>query len=57
MLDSIKGPDASVAAVAKREPLINTKLERERFDAIDAADGIATLARDRRIGPRQRCIP
>jgi NitT/TauT family transport system substrate-binding protein len=33
MLDSIKEPDASVAAVAKREPLINTKLERERFDA------------------------
>jgi NitT/TauT family transport system substrate-binding protein len=33
MQDSIKDPDASVAAVAKREPLINTKLERERFDA------------------------
>jgi len=33
MLDAIKDPDAAVAAVAKREPLINTKLERERFDA------------------------
>ncbi|HEY0224147.1 MAG TPA: ABC transporter substrate-binding protein, partial [Pseudolabrys sp.] len=26
-------PDASVAAVAKREPLIKTSVERERFDA------------------------
>jgi NitT/TauT family transport system substrate-binding protein len=33
MQDSIKEPEASVAAVAKREPLINSKLERERFDA------------------------
>jgi NitT/TauT family transport system substrate-binding protein len=33
MQDSIKDPEASVAAVAKREPLINAKLERERFDA------------------------
>lgn len=33
MQDSIKEPEASVAAVAKREPLINVKLERERFDA------------------------
>ncbi len=33
MQDSIKDPDASVAAVAKREPLINVKLERERYDA------------------------
>ncbi|MFA6264953.1 MAG: ABC transporter substrate-binding protein [Pseudolabrys sp.] len=33
MLDSIKDPDASVAAVAKREPLINVKVERERYDA------------------------
>jgi NitT/TauT family transport system substrate-binding protein len=33
MLDSIKDPDASVAAVAKREPLIKTAIERERFDA------------------------
>ena len=32
MQDSIKDPEASVAAVAKREPLINGKLERERFD-------------------------
>jgi NitT/TauT family transport system substrate-binding protein len=33
MLDSIKDPDASVAAVAKREPLIKVPLERERSDA------------------------
>ncbi len=33
MQDSIKDPEASVAAVAKREPLNNGKLERERFDA------------------------
>ena len=33
MLDAIKDPDAAVAAVAKREPLINVKIERERFDA------------------------
>ncbi len=33
MQDSIKEPEASVASVAKREPLINLKLERERFDA------------------------
>ena len=33
MLDSIKDPDASVAAVAKREPLLNLKVERERADA------------------------
>lgn len=33
MQDSIKDPEASVASVAKREPLINSKLERERFDA------------------------
>ncbi len=33
MQDSIKDPDASVAAVAKREPLIKTSVERERFDA------------------------
>lgn len=33
MQDSIKEPEASVASVAKREPLINIKLERERFDA------------------------
>jgi NitT/TauT family transport system substrate-binding protein len=31
--DSLKDPDASVAAVAKREPLIKTPVERERFDA------------------------
>jgi NitT/TauT family transport system substrate-binding protein len=31
--DSLKEPDAAVAAVAKREPLIKTPVERERFDA------------------------
>ena len=31
--DSLKEPDAAVAAVAKREPLIKTGVERERFDA------------------------
>jgi NitT/TauT family transport system substrate-binding protein len=31
--DSLKDPDAAVAAVAKREPLINVKVERERLDA------------------------
>ena len=31
--DSLKDPDAAVAAVAKREPLIKTVVERERFDA------------------------
>src|ERR1700674_2720685 len=33
LIDSIKDPDASVAAVAKREPLIKVGVERERFDA------------------------
>ena len=33
LIDSIKEPDASVASVAKREPLIKTPVERERFDA------------------------
>lgn len=33
LIDSLKEPDASVAAVAKREPLIKTPVERERFDA------------------------
>ncbi len=33
LIDSLKDPDASVAAVAKREPLIKTGVERERFDA------------------------
>ncbi len=33
LIDSLKEPDASVAAVAKREPLIKTGVERERFDA------------------------
>ena len=33
LIDSLKEPDASVAAVAKREPLIKTNVERERFDA------------------------
>lgn len=33
LMESLKEPDAAVAAVAKREPLINVKAERERFDA------------------------
>ncbi len=33
MQDSIKDPTASVASVAKREPLIKLDIERERFDA------------------------
>lgn len=33
MLDSIKDPAASVASVAKREPLIKIPVERERADA------------------------
>jgi NitT/TauT family transport system substrate-binding protein len=31
--DSLKDPEAAVAAVAKREPLIKVAVERERFDA------------------------
>jgi NitT/TauT family transport system substrate-binding protein len=33
LLDSLKDLDASVAAVAKREPLIKVPVERERFEA------------------------
>jgi len=33
LVDALKDPDAAVAAVAKREPLIKTNVERERFDA------------------------
>ena len=33
LIDSLKDPDAAVAAVAKREPLIKVPVERERFDA------------------------
>lgn len=33
LVDTLKDPDAAVAAVAKREPLINVKVERERLDA------------------------
>ena len=33
LLDSLSHPDVAVAAVAKREPLINVKVERERLDA------------------------
>lgn len=33
LLDALKDPEAAVAAVVKREPLINAKVERERFDA------------------------
>jgi NitT/TauT family transport system substrate-binding protein len=31
--DTLKDPDAAVAAVAKREPLIKSPVERERLDA------------------------
>jgi NitT/TauT family transport system substrate-binding protein len=31
--DALKDPDAAIAAVAKREPLIKPSVERERFDA------------------------
>ena len=31
--DALKDPDAAIAAVAKREPLIKPAVERERFDA------------------------
>jgi len=33
LVDALKEPDAAVAAVAKREPLIKIAVERERFDA------------------------
>ena len=33
LVDALKDPDAAVAAVARREPLTNVKVERERFDA------------------------
>jgi NitT/TauT family transport system substrate-binding protein len=33
LIEALKDPDAAVAAVAKREPLTNVKVERERFDA------------------------
>jgi NitT/TauT family transport system substrate-binding protein len=33
IVDTLKDPDASVASVAKREPLIKTLVERERLDA------------------------
>jgi NitT/TauT family transport system substrate-binding protein len=33
LIDALKDPDAAVAAVAKREPLIKVPVERERFDA------------------------
>jgi len=33
LLDSLKDADAAVAAVAKREALINVKVERGRLDA------------------------
>jgi len=33
LVDALKEPDVAVAAVAKREPLIKTAVERERFDA------------------------
>lgn len=33
LVDALKEPDAAVAAVARREPLIKVAIERERFDA------------------------
>lgn len=33
LIDTLKDPDAAVAAVAKREPLIKIPVERERLDA------------------------
>jgi NitT/TauT family transport system substrate-binding protein len=33
LMDALKDPDAAVAAVVKREPLIKVPVERERFDA------------------------
>jgi len=33
IVDTLKDPDAAVASVAKREPLIKTPVERERLDA------------------------
>ena len=33
LIDALKEPDAAVAAVVKREPLIKVPVERERFDA------------------------
>jgi NitT/TauT family transport system substrate-binding protein len=38
LFDALKDPDAAVAAVAKREPLIKTAVERDRFDATIAAE-------------------
>lgn len=32
IVDALQAPDAAVAAAAKREPLLNVKVERERFD-------------------------
>jgi NitT/TauT family transport system substrate-binding protein len=33
LIDALKDPDAAIAAVANREPLIKASVERERFDA------------------------
>ncbi|NVO12936.1 MAG: ABC transporter substrate-binding protein [Rhodoplanes sp.] len=38
VLDGLKDPAAAVASVAKREPLIKTDVERERFDATVKAE-------------------
>lgn len=38
VVDGLKDPAAAVAAVAKREPLIKTDVERERFDATVKAE-------------------
>ena len=44
--DSLKDPQAAIDAVLKREPLLNAKVERERFDATlrDEMSGGAELA-------------
>ena len=49
--DALKDPDAAIAAVAKREPLIKIKVERERFDA--TLQGRDEPAGDRQDRPRQ----
>ncbi len=49
--DTLKDPDAAVAAVAKREPLIKVAVERERLDA--TLQGRDEPSRDRQDRPRQ----
>ena len=33
LIDTLKDPDAAIASVTKREPLLNAKVERARYDA------------------------